>query len=209
MKKRCCIVGAAPINNYKRIIEYINPTDYFIFCDAGLKHRAHLGVQPNLIVGDFDSHPMENFSEETIVLPNVKDDTDTVFAAKEALKRGYNNFILIGCIGLRIDHSIGNISLLLMLHNHGATSIMVDDYCVLSIASKKTSYVDDSYPYFSLLCVDGTASGINVCDAYYNLKDASLSPDFPLGISNEPLPGKTAKITVSSGHLLLVRVFDS
>lgn len=39
-------------------------------------------------MGDFDSHNNPNLDVETIVLPCEKDDTDTVFAVKEALKRG-------------------------------------------------------------------------------------------------------------------------
>ena len=56
---------------------------------------------------------------ETIVLPCEKDDTDTVFAVKEALKRGFQDFLLIGVIGGRLDHTLGNVSLLLMLDAHG------------------------------------------------------------------------------------------
>lgn len=44
-----------------------------------------LQVRPGLIVGDFDSHDNPLLDVETIVLPCEKDDTDTVFAVKEAL----------------------------------------------------------------------------------------------------------------------------
>ncbi len=42
--------------------------------------------------GDFDSHEKPETDRETIVLPVKKDDTDTVFAAKEAMRRGSTNF---------------------------------------------------------------------------------------------------------------------
>ena len=90
--RRCVIVGGADISNYDRIIAHIKSDDFVIFCDSGLKHMEKLAVKPSLIVGDFDSHVNPHLDVETIVLPCEKDDTDTVFAVKEAIKRGYKEF---------------------------------------------------------------------------------------------------------------------
>ena len=114
--KRCVIFGGAPIGDYDRMAAYIADDDYLIFCDSGLRHARPLGLTPDLIVGDFDSCENPGLQVETIVLPRAKDDTDTVYAAKEAMKRGYTEFLLAGVIGGRFDHSAGNVSILLMLH---------------------------------------------------------------------------------------------
>ena len=111
--QRCVIIGNANINNYTVIKKYLSKDDFYIFCDGGLKHREALNIEPNLIIGDFDSHPNPNLPIETIVLPCEKDDTDTVYAVKEAVSRGFSDFLLIGVIGERFDHSLGNISILL------------------------------------------------------------------------------------------------
>ena len=94
--KRCVIVGGADINNYSFIRQKLRADDYIIFCDSGLKHLEHLQVNPGLIVGDFDSHKNPHLEVETIILPCEKDDTDTVYAVKEAIKRGFDAFLLIG-----------------------------------------------------------------------------------------------------------------
>lgn len=91
--RKCVIVGGADINNYEHIRSCIRENDYTIFCDSGLKHLEALHVKPGLIVGDFDSYNNPHLDVETIVLPCEKDDTDTVFAVKEALKRGYEDFL--------------------------------------------------------------------------------------------------------------------
>ena len=96
--KRCVIVGGADINNHSYIRNCLREDDYIIFCDSGLKHMDALQVIPGLIVGDFDSHDNPHFDIETMVLPGEKDDTDTVFAVKEALKRGFDDFLLIGVV---------------------------------------------------------------------------------------------------------------
>ena len=117
---RCVIVGGAEIRNYESLREYFTHDDFFIYCDCGLKHERSLGFAPSLIIGDFDSHEKpENAKCEVIVLPVVKDDTDTIYAVKEAMKRGFNDFVLIGSVGGRMDHTLGNIYALLMLANNG------------------------------------------------------------------------------------------
>ena len=97
--KRCVIVGGADINNYEYIKSCLRNDDFIVFCDSGLKHLESLQVNPGLIVGDFDSHDSPHLGVETIVLPCEKDNTDTVFAVKEAIKRGFDDFLLIGVVG--------------------------------------------------------------------------------------------------------------
>ena len=94
--KRCVIVGGADINNYGFIRDKLCADDYVVFCDSGLNHLEQLQARPSLIVGDFDSHENPRLDVETIILPCEKDDTDTVFAVKEAIKRGFDEFLLIG-----------------------------------------------------------------------------------------------------------------
>ena len=88
-KKRCVIVGGADIGDYARVKQYLREDDAVVFCDSGLKHLEALDVKPTLIVGDFDSHCNPHLDVETIVLPCEKDDTDTVFAVKTMVQRGY------------------------------------------------------------------------------------------------------------------------
>ena len=204
--KRCVIIGGAPIQNYEAVRGYLDKeNDYYIYCDCGLKHQEALGAEPNLIIGDFDSHEKPLTETETIVLPHVKDDTDTMYAAKEAVKRGFTDFLLLGVIGARFDHSLANISMLLWLHSHGCHALLADDYSEMEIVGKEPVYVPDSFGYYSLLAVDGRVSGLYEEDAFYPLEDAELTPEFPLGVSNEALPGKSAKIWVENGRLLLIK----
>lgn len=204
--KKCVIVGGAPIVDYSFISKQLNKQDFYIFCDSGLKHAEALNIQPSLIVGDFDSYKKPNSEAETIVLPREKDDTDTFFAIKEAIRRGFDDFLLIGAVGKRLDHTLGNISALLYLQALGKSASIIDDYSELEIISDKTAFVDDRHPYFSLLAVDGTAKGITVKNAKFPLENAEISPEYQYGISNEVIKGKTAEISIKEGKLLLVKV---
>ena len=204
--KRCVIVGGADINNYEYIRSRFHADDFLIYCDSGLKHLDALRKKPDLIVGDFDSHENPHLNAETIVLPCEKDDTDTFFAVKEALRRGFDTFLLIGVIGARFDHSLGNISILLYLDAEKKKGIILDDYSEMELVSDTPVLIDDSFPWFSLLNITGTAKGVTVKNAKYPLCDAEITCRWQYGISNEVLPGKTAEVSVRRGELLLLKI---
>ena len=201
---RCVIVGGADINNYAFIREKLCADDYVIFCDSGLKHLENLQVQPDLIVGDFDSHENPHLDVETIVLPCEKDDTDTVFAVKEAIKRGFDDFLLIGVIGARLDHTLGNVSILLYLDSLGKKGCIIDDYSEMVIVSNKPVSISDQYSFFSLLNITGCAKGITITGAKYPLVDGEITCEYQYGVSNEVLPVQTAVVSIKEGKLLLI-----
>ena len=234
-KQRCVIIGAAEIQNYEKIKSCLNENDYYIYCDAGLKHQEALGVWPNLIIGDFDSYSKAEMEQkyqeiknahedllnqnqkqaqaaarkqpELIVLPCEKDDTDTVFAVKEALRRGFADFLLVGVIGQRLDHTLANVSILYMLDEMGKQGRILDDYSEMQLVSGGPVRIDDTCAYFSLLNLSGQAEGVTITHAKYPLQDAAIHCDYQYGVSNEVLPGETAEVTVARGKLLLIKIF--
>ena len=215
-QKRCVIIGAAEIHNYAKIKTYFRNDDYYIYCDAGLKHQEALGVWPDLIIGDFDSYAKPEMEQkyrrvgdapELIVLPCEKDDTDTVFAVKEAMRRGFADFLLVGVIGQRLDHTLANVSILYMLDEAGKQGRILDDYSEMQLVSGSPVRIDDTCAYFSLLNLSGQAEGVTITHAKYPLQDAVICCDYQYGVSNEVLPGETAEVTVARGKLLLIKIF--
>lgn len=204
---RCVIVGGADIKNYAFIRENLCTDDYVIFCDSGLKHLKNLQVQPSLIVGDFDSHENPHLDVKTIILPCEKDDTDTVFAVKEAINRGFDDFLLIGVVGARLDHTLGNVSILLYLDSLGKKGRIIDDYSEMEIVSEKPVSIADSYSFFSLLNITGYAKGITITGAKYPLVNGEISCEYQYGVSNEVLPSENTVVTVNYGKLLLIKIY--
>lgn len=207
---KCVIIGAADIKDYARAKNYLRKDDFYIFCDAGLKHTEALGMKPDLIIGDFDSYSKEEALKqgiETIVLPCEKDDTDTVFAVKEAMRRNFAEFLLVGVIGQRLDHTLANVSILYMLDEAGKEGRILDDYSEMQLVSGSPVRIDDTCAYFSLLNVSGQAEGVTIKHAKYPLQDAAIHCEYQYGVSNEVLPGETAEVTVARGKLLLIKIF--
>ena len=147
---RCVIIGGSEIRNYPLMRSYFRPNDYVIYCDCGLKHAEALGISPSLIIGDFDSHPKPEKMENVIELPIVKDDTDTIFAVKEAIRRGFSEVLMIGVTGGREDMTLGNIYALLMMKNAGMSAMIADDYSEISIITAgETLRVKWGWRFFS------------------------------------------------------------
>lgn len=207
MSKRCVIIGGAAIQDYEYQKKHIRGNDFIIVCDSGLRHINELGVSPDLIVGDFDSWQQpENPGAELIVLPCEKDDTDTVFAAKEALNRGFTDIVVLGAVGGRLDHTIGNVGILQYIAEEGGRGLLVDDYSEMTIVGSNAEVIEDNCSYFSLLAIYGDALGVNIQNAKYPLEDAIIRTNYQYGISNEVIPGQKAKVWVEQGNLLLVKI---
>ena len=80
---------------------------------------------------------------------------------------------------------------------------------VSATVSSQPVYVSEEYPFFSLLNISGVAKGVNIENAKYPLCDAEIGCEYQYGISNEVIKGKTAKISVQEGRLLLVKIRKS
>ncbi|WP_024865944.1 thiamine diphosphokinase [Butyrivibrio sp. FCS014] len=204
---RCVIFGGADIGNYEYIKSRLKSEDFLIFCDSGLKHMQALDLKPDLIVGDFDSHENPHLDVETIVLPCEKDDTDTVFAVKEAVKRGFLEFLLLGVVGARLDHTLGNVYILEYLSGLGKRAVIIDDYSEMRLVTPgHPASIGGDSEFFSLINISGLAKGITITGAKYTLHDAEIKSEYQYGVSNEVLPGETAEVSVDEGSLLLIKV---
>lgn len=202
--KRCVIIGGAPIGRYDRIRALLGENDYYIYCDSGLKHREALGKRPDLIIGDFDSWEQPDTDIETIVLPTVKDDTDTVYAVKTGIERGFEDFLLVGVVGGRLDHTMANVYSLVYLDEKGKNGVIADDFSLMRIVSRSQEKIASDWRFFSLVNIDGSAHGVTIKDAKYELQDAEIACSYQYAVSNEPLPGKTATVSLREGRLLLI-----
>jgi thiamine pyrophosphokinase len=87
-----------------------------IAADGGMKHAQHLGLTPELWVGDFDSTPTllrDQWSHiEQERYPVAKDKTDGELAIDAAIKRGAVEIILLGAFGGQFDHVLAHAALL-------------------------------------------------------------------------------------------------
>ena len=103
----CVIVGAVPEDDL-----YIPQGAYCIAADKGVLQFQSRHIEPDLVVGDFDSLGFVPKARELVRHPVEKDDTDMMLAVREGLRREYRDFLLYGGLGGRLDHTLANIQTL-------------------------------------------------------------------------------------------------
>ena len=200
MKPICHIVCAG---DFERDSFLPRQGDYVIACDSGLAYMESCGAVPDLIVGDFDSYERVPEGNNVVLLPREKDDTDSAYALKAGLDRGFSRFLLHGALGgKRISHSLANISLLLFLKERGAEGIICGkNVCAGLLDRGSICFSSSESGYLSVFAVSAP------CDIKLDgLKfgfSGLLSPSFQIGVSNEFI-GEPARITVNSGTLLWI-----
>lgn len=202
--ERAVILSACGVSPQMR--RYIQKGDYIVACDAGYRNAAVLGVKPDLIVGDFDSAPRPDTQGDMIVLPHVKDDTDTQYAARWLLEHGAKQVTLLGALGgARMEHTLANIATGLYLARAGVRVILADERSELHylLPGHPLSLPRGDWMYLSLFPVDGSLTGVRMSGVYYPLSDATLTPDYPLGVSNE-FTASTAELSCTGGSGLVV-----
>ena len=179
------------------------PGDFVIAADGGYQAAAALGVVPDLVVGDFDSL---GYVPEGVPIerhPVMKDDTDAMLAARLGMERGYQNFVLVGAIGGRLDHTIANLQILAYLSERGMQGYLFDkDSVFTAITDRELVFDRIDGGYVSVFSWSERSVGVYLKNLKYELHDALLTNDFPLGVSNEFI-GKESSILVRSGTLLV------
>lgn len=180
-----------------------SPGDFVIAADSGLSLTSRLGLTPDLVIGDFDSLGQKPTGENVVTLPVEKDVTDAAAAASEGLARGYTRFHFVGCAGGRPDHTFAAYQLLADLAKKGARGLLFGDgFTVTAIKDGSLSVPAQKSGTLSVFAVGGNARGVTLSGVYYPLNGATLSPTFPLGVSNSFI-GKPVRVTVGDGTLLV------
>ena len=198
--KRCVIFCAA---GFDRLIQPISPEDLVIAADGGLRHTEGLGLIPGAVLGDFDS--LGYVPEGANVYPVEKDDTDAMLAVRLGLEQGFREFLLYGALdGPRLDHTVANFQTLQYLADRDARGILAGkDTLVTVVKNGDLRFPAGCEGTVSVFSMGGEAQGVTLRGLYYPLKNGTLTPGFPLGVSNH-FTGEEATITVKDGSLLIL-----
>ena len=162
-------------------------------------------ITPDLLLGDFDSLSTQPDFPNILRVPVEKDDTDTMLALREGLRRGCDTFYLYGATGgARLDHTLANLQSLAFLLRHGARGYLYDQNFVYTAIENETLTLtrEVEWGIVSLFSMGDRAEHITLEGLQYPLTDGTIDCGFPLGVSNH-IVAPTARITVGRGPLLV------
>ena len=204
--KKCTVISGAPENDLSYYDKYLD--DRFIICaDSGYLKCKRLSVKPDLIVGDFDSSDYPDFDCEIISLQVRKDDTDTFHCVKEAVSRGFNDIVILGGIGSRLDHTYANILSVNFCFDRGVSCCLINGNNKISVFSKSIVIDNCEYEHFSLYALFDKCTGVTIENSLYDINDYTIEPFEQFSQSNG-FKSSYCKISVKSGKFLLFQCND-
>ena len=174
-----------------------------IAADSGVLKAKTYGITPNMQIGDFDSAaPLADVP--AVKLSEKKDDTDTLAAVKYALAHRYNEIIILGGVGGRLDHTLANIQTLLFAARQGADIALEDDEKILYLinnGAKKIKWQKNCRA--AVLSLTDKSEGVTTRGVEYELTDVVLTNAYPLGVSNITTEAEIF-VEVKKGALLVI-----
>lgn len=193
--------------------------------DKGLEYIHDLGLQPDYIVGDFDSVDegiYHLYEAQTLMercpfvlekYPPMKDATDTELAVTKAIETGAERITVLGAFGSRKDHVLMNLGLLLKSSRADVEMFIVDEnnrIRLLNSDVKKFCKIvkKEQYgTYLSVIPLSANVSGLTMQGVKYPLSNFSLIQGSSLTVSNEIIANE-AKISLETGKIFIVESKD-
>ena len=192
------------------IKEYAGAT--IIAADRGLEACMKLQIEPDYVIGDFDSLD-EQVKDAFLAdrrnvtkLNPIKDDTDTEYAIRLAISEGARSIVMLGT---RLDHVLGNIAILGQGFVQDRHIFLLDEHNRIRLIQKECRIKkEEQYgKYVSVVSFCGVARGVSESGVFYPLDHVDLQPFTSLGISNE-IVDEEAVITVEDGTLIVIESKD-
>jgi len=194
--KKCCIITAYVKGDAAALAD----TDAFILCaDGGKAIADKAGLRCDYHIADMDS---SSDGCPDMLLPTVKDDTDTLACLKYAADNGFTDVSVIGGIGGRPDHTYANIQCLKWAQEHKMTAVLCDAYNEVRLLPEGVYDIPCNKKFISLFAYSADAD-VSIAGAKYSGEHIMLNNAMPLGVSNEPA-GKNVHIEVHSGEVLMI-----
>jgi thiamine pyrophosphokinase len=207
--KRAIILANGKIANPAAARALLQPGDWIAAADGGGRHLASWGVTPHLLVGDLDSLSMREASRfERLGVkierhPAEKDETDLELALRAAQAEGCTRVVIIGALGGRLDHTLGNL-MLLQNPRFAEMDMRLDDgmeeVFIIHGRAEITGKAGDT---ISLLALSQPVEGIFTEGLRYRLRGERLSPGETRGISNV-MEADTALVNHAGGALVCI-----
>ena len=202
----CALVAASDFNaEHFRMLDEAGAFDWVVAVDAGFAHLEAIGRAPDLAIGDFDSLGYVPKCKRVSRYPSEKDKSDLELAFDRAAMRRFEEVVVYGALGGRLDHTLANLQVFARYSERGVyVTAIADAYEVQLLTGPDVL----DLPRFdsgivSVFAAGDRASGVIERGLKYQLDDETLTNRTSRGLSNEFI-GEDAAIAVESGTLYIV-----
>ena len=204
--KKCLIVAGGPETELGYVKDWVKKFHPVIFCaDGGLRHLQALGIEPDWLIGDFDSvQQYEDCSAKRVILPTEKDENDTQACVRKAIELGFYDLTLVCAGGGRWDHFLCNLSVLEMAWEKGANcQLLHAENLVLFHPGGKRSYPKRDYRYLGIIPLDAVLEDVTLTGLKYTIAHQNLYRSSMISTSNEVVED-IFTVEMGKGHALII-----
>jgi thiamine pyrophosphokinase len=204
------VVFAGGLKPGVRALASVPPGALVIAADRGAEYALAGGLRVEAAVGDFDSitaaglEALERAGVRIERHPSAKDATDLELALDGALALWPRRILVVGGAGGRLDHLLGELSLLASDVYAGVELDAVLGRATVNVVRGQRLLVGRVGEVISLLALHGPAVGVETEGFVYPLRGERLAPGSSRGISNV-FASEEARVSLESGVLLAVR----
>jgi thiamine pyrophosphokinase len=188
--------------NYELYKKRLNSNYFIIACNGGYNNCKKLNLEPNLIIGDFDSINNLEF-ENKIVFPKEKDKSDSEIAVDYVIENGFNYIEFWGAIGNRIDHTLFNISLLYKIYKENCKGLIFHPPFYIFLIDRNYKFQKKESGLVSFYPLTLVIKNLKVKNLKYELKGEDIYFGSTITLSNEFI-GKEGEIEFDKGLILVI-----
>ncbi|OGR03590.1 MAG: thiamine diphosphokinase [Deltaproteobacteria bacterium RIFOXYA12_FULL_61_11] len=190
------------------VLDLLRKDDLVVAANGGTRHCRLLGLIPSVLVGDLDSanaadlDHVERYGTTISRFPVHKDRTDLELALAYACSLEPTDVLVFGAFGLRWDHTLANVLLLLHPDFAGTKIALCDGQQTLQIVRDQLKLVGVPGDLLSLLPLSEEVRGVSASGLEYTLRNRVLHRGTTLGVSNR-FTGSRVELKVRSGVVLV------
>jgi thiamine pyrophosphokinase len=183
----------------------LNKAERIICCDGAAVKLLQYGKEPYSIVGDLDSLPdnLRKKYADRVFHDADQETNDQTKAVHWCHHRNLNPLIILGATGLREDHTVGNISLLLD-YAEFADIAMVTDTGVFIPMNKSKTFVCRKGQQISIFAITPDTK-ITSCGLKYEVSERCFT-NWYQGTLNEAL-SDSFTISIDKGKVIVFAGF--
>ncbi len=193
--------GESPPASFLRA--HFDQADWCIAADGGYDILRAVGIRPDVVTGDLDSLTSHVEDGVRLVMNPDQETNDLEKALQLALDEGARHAVVIGATGLKLDHTLKNLSVLLQFHSKFESICFDDERCRMIILEKETELSLKIGTDISLYPISGKVEGIVTHGLKYSLNDEFLENGVRDGSSNEVV-SNPVRIQYKRGYLLAI-----
>lgn len=201
----CALVAASEFNaEHFSSCDEAGLFDEVYAVDAGFAHLDALGRACDVAIGDFDSLGYVPKARIVSRHPVKKDKSDLELAFDRAALYGFDEVVVYGALGGRLDHTIASLQLAAKFAEKGTdvTFIGLDQAIHVVVGPDVFELPSCEAGTVSVFAFTDEAHGVIERGMEYSLDDVTLTARTSLGLSNE-LTGEPAAVAVEEGTLLV------